>query len=140
MQKTPLKPRYLSALAALNDQLCYSLFARNQLRATFENFNISDAGHLFLKSVFAKNHYAPKINIRIDQVQTFESEHERTSFGALYPIATRQQLAGTFSLRWISSKVPTLRASYGKKKRRLKIHIGTRYLPPVAPLQCPSCV
>ena len=77
-----LKLKYLRASAALNDQLCYFPFLRSQLRTAFENFTIADAGHLFLKSVFAKNRYSPKINVRIDQVQRFESEHERVTFGA----------------------------------------------------------
>jgi hypothetical protein len=117
MQKTPLKPRYLSALAALNDQLCYSLFARNQLRATFENFNISDAGHLFLKSVFAKNHYAPKINIRIDQVQTFESEHERTSFGA-YVSTSYETTASGYIFAALDLLQSTNAASFVRKEKK----------------------
>ena len=97
MQKTPLKAKYLRASAALNDQLCYFLFARSQLRTTFDNFKISDAGHLFLKSAFAKNRYAPKINIRIDQVQPFESEHERVTFGAYVSTSYETTAAGYIS-------------------------------------------
>ena len=93
MTKTPLQSRYLRILADLNDQFCYFLFARTELRTRFQNF-APEIGNAFLPTVFANNPYAPKINIQIDQVPGFEADHERVTFGAY--ISTSYEIASSY--------------------------------------------
>ena len=88
-----MQSRYLRILADLNDQFCYFLFARAELRTRFQNF-APEIGNVFLPTVFAKNPYAPKINIQIDQVPGFEADHERVTFGAY--ISTSYEIASSY--------------------------------------------
>jgi hypothetical protein len=91
MRKTPLQSKYLRALADLNDQLCYFLFARYELHSAFSRFD-ARARELLLPELFASNPYAPKINIRVEQVPAFEKDRQRMTFGAYvstsYEVAT----------------------------------------------------
>jgi hypothetical protein len=115
MKKTPLQSKYLRALADLNDQLCYFLFARSELRARFDNFSVADVGHLFMKTVFAKNIYAPKINIQIRQIPSFEADHERVTFGA--HVSTSYETTSGYLAEALDLLKRTNSASFVLKKR-----------------------
>jgi hypothetical protein len=93
MQKSPLQSKYLRALADLNDQFCYFLFARHELRSDFSGFDAA-TGELMLPNVFATNPYAPKINVRIREVPAFEADHERVTFGAY--VSTSYEVASGY--------------------------------------------
>jgi hypothetical protein len=81
MSKTPVGSQYAKALASLNDQLCYFLFARQLVIQRLGDFSPA-AGRQMLPAVFATNDYAQKINVRLDQLREFHTKHERATFGA----------------------------------------------------------
>jgi hypothetical protein len=116
VKKTPLQSKYLRALADLNDQLCYFLFARSELRARFDTFNVGDVGELFVKSVFAKNVYAPKINIRIFEVPSFEADNEQVTFGAY--VSTSYETITGYLVEALELFQKTNSASFRQPKKR----------------------
>lgn len=81
--KTPLQNLYLDRLAALNDQLCFYLFNRDELNQKLENFSVK-VDSLYTTDLFLKNRYAPKIHVNLKKLPEFQRKHETLNFGAYF--------------------------------------------------------
>ncbi len=93
MVKTPLRSKYLRGLADLNDQFCFFLFASDELARGVGR--LGDAAHqLYLPDIFADNEYAPRINIRVGDIEQFEAERDRFTFGSY--VSTSYEFASSF--------------------------------------------
>jgi hypothetical protein len=93
MPKTPLKSRYLKGLADLNDQFCFFLFASEELRRGLSRLGKS-AQALHLPDIFGGNEYAPKIHIRVGDVDSFEAERDRFTSGSY--VSTSYELTSSY--------------------------------------------
>lgn len=81
--KTPLQIEYARKLANLNDQLCFFLFNREELKQKLSNFS-SSANPLFTTDLFSKNQYAPKIHVTFKKLSNFQVQNETLNFGAYF--------------------------------------------------------
>lgn len=81
MKKTVLLKKYVDSLAALNDQLCFFQFNRNELNKKLSDFG-EKTGELFTPDVFANNSFAPRINVRIKELPNFQKLNEKFTFGS----------------------------------------------------------
>lgn len=81
--KTPLKGLYLDKLAALNDQLCFYLFNREELNQKLANFS-AKANALYTTDLFVNNRYSHKIYVNLKKLPEFQEKHETLNFGAYF--------------------------------------------------------
>lgn len=79
--KSILLGKYIDRLASLNDQLCFFQFNRNELNKRLLEFG-PNAGNLFTPDVFAQNSMAPRINVKISDLPTFQNLNQTFTFGA----------------------------------------------------------
>jgi hypothetical protein len=79
--KSILLGKYIDRLAALNDQLCFFQFNRNELNKRLLEFG-PNVGNLFTPDVFAQNSMAPRINVKISDLPTFQNLNQTFTFGA----------------------------------------------------------
>ena len=79
--KTPLIKKYINTLASLNDQLCFFQFNRNELIKRLTEFG-SEEGDLFTPDLFQDNAMAPRINVKIKDLPTFQELNQKFTFGA----------------------------------------------------------
>jgi len=81
--KTPLLAPIQDGLATLNDQLCFFLFAENELVRRLDDFSPKVA-ELYTTDVFGKNPYARTIHIRIEELKEFQVRNRTFTFGAYF--------------------------------------------------------
>ncbi|PCJ84764.1 MAG: hypothetical protein COA57_08720 [Flavobacteriales bacterium] len=79
--KTTLSKKYIDRLAALNDQLCFFQFNRNELNKRLSEFG-TNAHSLFTPDVFAQNSMASRINVTIGDLPRFQELNQTFTFGA----------------------------------------------------------
>ncbi len=79
--KTALLGKYIDRLAALNDQLCFFQFNRNELNKRLIDFG-PNARSLYTPDVFAQNPMASRINVTLDDLPTFQTLNQTFTFGA----------------------------------------------------------
>lgn len=79
--KTPLLRKYIDTLASLNDQLCFFQFNRNELIKRLKQFG-SEEGDLFTPDLFQDNIMAPRINVKIKDLPSFQELNQKFTFGA----------------------------------------------------------
>jgi hypothetical protein len=93
MNKTPVKGVVLSRLTALNDQLCFFLLLEEELIRRLDDFG-PGVQSAFTSDVFARNPYAPKIHVRISQLESFQTSNRAFTFGAYF--STSYEVASEF--------------------------------------------
>ena len=71
----------INTLASLNDQLCFFQFNRNELIKRLTEFG-SEEGDLFTPDLFQDNAMAPRINVKIKDLPTFQELNQKFTFGA----------------------------------------------------------
>lgn len=81
--KTILLGKYVDRLASLNDQLCFFQFNKNELDKRLLEFG-PNVGKLFTPDVFAQNPMAPRINVKISDLPTFQTLNQTFTFGAYF--------------------------------------------------------
>ncbi len=79
--KTPLIKKYIDSLASLNDQLCFFQFNRNELNKRLTEFG-SEERDLFTPDLFTDNIMAPRINVKIKDLPSFQELNQKFTFGA----------------------------------------------------------
>ncbi|KIA83950.1 hypothetical protein [Kaistella jeonii] len=79
--KTPLIKKYIDTLASLNDQLCFFQFNRNELIKRLKEFG-SEEGDLFTPDLFQDNIMAPRINVKIKDLPTFQELNQKFTFAS----------------------------------------------------------
>lgn len=77
----------LRTLADLNDQLCYFLFSSEEFTSRLGSFSEKGKG-LYTTDLFSQNEYAPRIHIKIAELEGFAHQMEKsvlsTFFSASY--------------------------------------------------------
>jgi hypothetical protein len=81
--KSILLGKYVDRLASLNDQLCFFQFNKNELDKRLLEFG-PNVGKLFTPDVFAQNPMAPRINVKISELPTFQDLNQTFTFGAYF--------------------------------------------------------
>lgn len=79
--KTILLGKYIKRLAALNDQLCFFQFNRNELNKRLGDFG-PNALQLYTTDVFAQNPMAPRLNVTLRKLPDFQKSNQTFTFGA----------------------------------------------------------
>jgi hypothetical protein len=92
--KTKLQNLYTSKLANLNDQFCFYLFNREELKQKLDNFTAS-ANPLYTTDIFKKNEYSKKIHVTFEKLPEFQKQNETLNFGAYF----------SFSYEFLSSYI-----------------------------------
>lgn len=81
--KSILLGKYVDRLASLNDQLCFFQFNKNELDKRLLEFG-PNVGNLFTPDVFAQNPMAPRINVKISDLPSFQNLNQTFTFGAYF--------------------------------------------------------
>lgn len=81
--KSILLGKYIDRLASLNDQLCFFQFNKNELDKRLIEFG-PNAGKLYTPDVFAQNSMAPRINVKISELSSFQNLNQTFTFGAYF--------------------------------------------------------
>lgn len=92
--KTILQNNYKEKLANLNDQFCFYLFNREELKQKLDNFSES-ANPLFTTDLFKNNLYSKKIHVTFEKLPEFQEKNETLNFGAYF----------SFSYEFVSSYI-----------------------------------
>jgi len=92
--KTILQNNYKEKLANLNDQFCFYLFNREELKQKLNNFSTS-ANPLFTTDLFKNNEYSKKIHVTFEKLPEFQEKNETLNFGAYF----------SFSYEFVSSYI-----------------------------------
>ncbi len=114
--KTTLQKKYIDRLAALNDQLCFFQFNRNELNKKLSEFGV-EAQKLYTPDVFANNSMAPRINVTIGDLAKFQDLNQKFTFGAY--ISTSYEVTSYYlkdSLEFLQKLEPaTFQLTYNKQ-------------------------
>lgn len=91
--KTPLRQPIVRRLEALNDQLQLFLLTEFELLDRLASFAPA-VENAFTADVFARNPYAPRIHVRLKEVQRYQAANRQFTFGAYF--STTFEVASNF--------------------------------------------
>lgn len=86
MQKTPLAKLYTDKIAALNDQLCFFLFTREEFNSKLSQLPLN-AQHQYSSQIFVHNKYSQKIYVQINKLAKFQRDNETLTYGSYFSTA-----------------------------------------------------
>lgn len=82
-KKTPLLKPFKVRLADLNDQLCFFLFATEEINQRLSDFS-SALNDCYTSDLFAKNTKAQKIHVTLQALPEFKKNNEKLTFGSYF--------------------------------------------------------
>jgi hypothetical protein len=89
--KTPHRSESLSALARVNDQVCFMLFLDSHVGPQLQELAASRPGD-FTPTVFPNNSFAERIYVPVGKLPQFRSEQLVTTLGVSFAFAVEQLL------------------------------------------------
>lgn len=87
MPKTPIRNPYMKQLAAVNDQLCYYLFADKEVQRRLEGVPRSKA-QLPTTDVFPDNEFSPRIRVNLGELESFRAGNRNSNCGLSFAMGT----------------------------------------------------
>jgi hypothetical protein len=127
MNKTPCLGSVVALLAELNDQLCFFLFAENELRRQFPEFS-EKALQLYIPDTFAQNKYAKNINKPLAEMPSYLDKSRSFTFGSYF--STSYEIATTYFESVMNLFEEVNHATFKRKKK-----IGNTTLTPEESLE-----
>lgn len=92
MPKTPIRNPYMNQLAAVNDQLCYYLFADREVQRRLDGIQQNKA-HLPTIDVFPDNEFSPRIRVSLGELEGFSAENRNSNCGMSFAMGTEHLLS-----------------------------------------------
>lgn len=89
--KTPHRSESLSALARVNDQVCFMLFLDSHVGPELQQLAV-DKPNDFTPTVFPSNPFAVRINVPVGRLPQFRNEQLVTALGVSFAFAVEQLL------------------------------------------------
>jgi len=95
--KTSLLNPVQTRLAGLNDQLCYFLFATEEIDHRLSDFS-SALNDCYTSDLFAKNSNAKRINVTLQKLPDFKNNNEKLTFGSYFSTSYEVVVGYIFNL------------------------------------------